>query len=194
MKLKNTLIAAGFAIAGVSTASAGIVEEARIGVTQHNICVIDCDNADKEDGPNVSGELVFATPGFLEWALSPRPYAVASINTAGNTSFGGVGLQWDFGLTENLSIEPGIGYVLHDGATSNPYPNGDPRALTFSNENVLLGSEDLFRTSLSLNYDFGPKWGAQLMYEHLSHGQILGDGRNQGMDNLGVRLIYKFDE
>ncbi len=31
------------------------------------------------------------------------------------------------------------------------------------------------------------------MYEHLSHGQILGDGRNQGLDNIGLRVSYSFD-
>ena len=192
MKLHLAMLAAGTLAFAPMTAQAGVVEELRVGLTQHNICVLDCDNADKEDGPNVSAELVFATPDFLDWALSPRPFLVGSINTAGKTSFGGAGLQWSFDLTETISIEPGIAYVIHDGATSNPFPDGDPRALTFSNENVLLGSEDLFRTSLALTWHVNDQWGAQIMYEHLSHGQILGDGRNQGMDNLGLRLTYKF--
>jgi lipid A 3-O-deacylase len=32
------------------------------------------------------------------------------------------------------------------------------------------------------------------MFEHLSHGQILGKGRNQGIDNVGVRVIYRLGE
>jgi lipid A 3-O-deacylase len=31
-----------------------------------------------------------------------------------------------------------------------------------------------------------------LIYEHLSHGQILGNGRNQGLDTLGLRVAYRF--
>ena len=56
-----------------------------------------------------------------------------------------------------------------------------------------MGSDDLFRTSLALTYDFNEDWAAQLMYEHYSHGQILGNGRNQGMDNIGIRIAYTFD-
>ncbi len=175
-------------------AQAQLVEELRLGVVQHNICVIDCDNADKEDGPNINGEVVFASPGFLSFAFSPRPYVMGSANTAGKTSFGAVGLEWTFEVFDGWAIEPGIGYAIHDGALGNPFPQGNPSGDAYTQENVLLGSKDLFRSSLSLNKDFGENWGAQLMYEHLSHGQILGNGRNQGLDNLGVRIIYKFDK
>jgi lipid A 3-O-deacylase len=30
------------------------------------------------------------------------------------------------------------------------------------------------------------------LFQHLSHGQILGDGRNQGVDQIGIRLGYQF--
>ena len=193
MKLYQTLAAAGAALFATGAAQAGFVEEGRIGLTQHNICVLDCDNADKEDGPNVSAEIVFASPDFLSWAFSPRPYVTASINTAGATSFGGAGLEWSIPVGESFEIEPGFGYVLHDGAVANDFPNGDPRALEFSEENVLFGSEDLFRTSLGVTWNVNEKFGAQIIYEHLSHGQILGEGRNQGIDNIGLRLVYNFD-
>jgi hypothetical protein len=32
----------------------------------------------------------------------------------------------------------------------------------------------------------------QAVFEHLSHGQILGSGRNQGLDMAGVRVVYRF--
>lgn len=194
MKIKTTLLALGAMMLGSGMASAGLVEEARIGVMDHNICIANCKNADKEDGPNVNAELVFASPDFLDWALSPRPYAMVSINTAGNTNFGGVGLQWDFNVTDKFSIEPGLGYVLHDGEVNNPYANGTPEAAAFAEENLLLGSEDLFRTSLAFTWQFSEKWGAQFLYEHLSHGQIIGSGRNQGVDNIGLRLSYTFEK
>lgn len=175
-------------------AHAQLIEEVRLGVVQHNICVADCDNADKEDGPNINGEVVFASPKFLSFAFSPRPYVMGSANTAGKTSFGAVGMEWTFDIPGGWAIEPGLGYAIHDGALESPYPQGNPLGDAYTEENVLLGSKDLFRTSLSVNKDFGENWGAQIMYEHLSHGQMLGNGRNQGLDNLGVRIIYKFDE
>ncbi|KJS37257.1 MAG: hypothetical protein VR74_09345 [Hyphomonas sp. BRH_c22] len=177
-----------FAMAG--TAFADILDEARIGVMQHNVCVTDCNNADKEDGPNISAELVFSSPDFLSVVLAPRPYVMGSLNTSGNTSYGAAGLIWNFSLTERLSFEPGVGYALHDGALHSPFPQGDPQGDAFTSNHVLLGSKDLFRTSLALNYAISDRWGAQALYEHLSHGQILGNGRNQGLDNVGLRVTY----
>ncbi|GGB73692.1 acyloxyacyl hydrolase [Henriciella pelagia] len=195
--MKRTLALAVLAAAATTpalTANAQLVEEARIGVMQHNICVIDCKNADKEDGPNIEGEIVFASPDILSIILAPRPYIVGSYNTAGDTNFGGVGLLWNWDFAQGWSLEPSLGYVIHDGANESPFPQGDPRSDAFARENVYFGSDDLFRTGLALNRDFGPNWGLQLQYEHLSHGQILGNGRNQGIDNLGVRAYWRFGE
>lgn len=195
--MKRTLALAVLATAATTpalTANAQLVDEARIGVMQHNICVIDCKNADKEDGPNIEGEIVFASPDILSIILAPRPYIVGSYNTAGDTNFGGVGLLWNWDFAQGWSLEPSLGYVIHDGANESPFPQGDPRSDAFARENVYFGSDDLFRTGLALNRDFGPNWGLQLQYEHLSHGQILGNGRNQGIDNLGVRAYWRFGE
>ena len=175
-------------------ASAQLIEEGRVGVMQHNICVIDCKNADKEDGPTVEGELVFASPDILRYIASPRPYIIGSFNTAGDTSYGGFGLMWNWDFAQGWSLEPSLGYVIHDGTTENPFPQGDPRGAVFARDNILFGSEDLFRTGLALNRDLGPNWGLQLQYEHLSHGQILGNGRNQGVDSIGVRAYFRFGE
>lgn len=174
-----------------AAASAQGVEEVRFGLMQHNICVTDCDNADKEGSPDVSAEAVFASPGFFRFVGSPRPYVIASLNTAGDTSFGGAGLQWRWAFAEGWAVEPGVGYVIHNGELDFPYPQGDPRNDPISEQQVFFGSRDLFRTSFALSRDVSEKWGVQVVYEHLSHGQILGEGRNQGIDNIGVRVIYR---
>ncbi len=183
----------GAALAMAPAAHAG-VSETYVGVMQHNICVTDCKNADKEDGPTVEFQVSFDSPGFLAWAGSPRPYALASVNVAGETSFAGVGLEWRWNIAENWALEPGFGYVVHDGETNNPFANGTPEAAAFAEEHVLLGSRDLFRTSLALTHDFEGPWEGQILFSHLSHGQVLGNGRNQGMDQLGVRFGYQFGE
>jgi lipid A 3-O-deacylase len=84
--------------------------------------------------------------------------------------------------------------VIHDGATENPFPGGSPESIAFASENVLLGSEDLFRSSLALTRDFAGPWSAQIIFSHLSHGQIIGDsdGHNQGLDQIGIRFGYQF--
>ncbi len=183
----------GMAALFAGTANAQLVEEFRAGVMAHNICVTDCKNADKEDGQNVQGEFVFASPGVFRYIFSPRPYVMGSVNTAGETSFGAIGLVWNWDFAPGWSFEPSLGYAIHNGETRNPFVTGTPAAAAFGADNLLLGSEDLFRTGLALNRDFGENWGGQILYEHLSHGQILGTGRNQGLDSLGVRVYWRFD-
>jgi lipid A 3-O-deacylase len=194
MRGKAVGIAAfGAALLMAPAANAG-VNEIHVGVMDHNICVTNCKNADKEDGPNVEFQVSFDSPGFLSWAGSPQPYLMASFNTGGDTSFAGAGLEWRWNFAGNWALEPGVGVVIHDGETNNPFANGTPEAAAFSDEHVLLGSDVLFRTSLGLTYDFEGPWEAQIFYEHLSHGQIFASGRNQGLDELGVRFGYQFGQ
>ncbi|HVY88981.1 MAG TPA: acyloxyacyl hydrolase [Hyphomonadaceae bacterium] len=188
------LAAAAAAVIGAPVALApeasAQVDSVRLGVMKHNICVTDCKNANKESGVNIDGELRFASPDFLKWAFGPHPYVMGSVNTDGNTSFGGVGLEWDLNFAGKWHFEPGFGYIIHDGSVQNKYPSGTQAAVDYSADHVLLGSRDLFRTNLSLTYDLSETWAIQGMYEHLSHGQILGHGRNQGLDEIGVRLVW----
>ena len=184
------IAAFGALMALAPQARAGI-DEIHVGVMAHNICVIDCKNADKEDGPNVEFQVSFDSPGFLNWAGSPQPYIMASVNTAGDTSFGGFGLEWRWDFAEGWAIEPGVGYVIHDGTTENPFPGGSQANVDFAQDHLLLGSEDLFRTSIGLTRDFEGPWEGQLFFEHLSHGQIIGSGHNQGVDQIGIRIGYQ---
>lgn len=190
--------AAGLAILGAAVMAAGPanagISEAYVGVFQHNACVFDCKNANKEGEPNIEFEVNFDSPGFLSWAWSPKPMLMASVNTQGDTSYAGFGLDWSFNITDNWSIDPSFGYVVHDGELENPYPPGSPEGNQFAEENVFLGSRDLFRTGLGITYHFSSPWMVQGYYEHLSHGQVLGTGRNQGLDEFGIRVGYSFDE
>lgn len=183
-----------FAVAAAVAAPAAVaqVDSARFGVMAHNICVTDCKNANKDSPVNLAGEARFASPSWLKVIGSPHPYVMASLNTGGDTSFVAVGLEYDWRFAGRWHFEPGFGYALHDGKLNNRYPNGTPQAAAYFKEHVLLGSRDLFRTNLSLTYDINDQWAVQGVYEHLSHGQILGHGRNQGLDELGVRMVRNF--
>lgn len=192
--MKPALLFAAASLATVAApAAVAQVDSVRLGVMAHNVCVIDCKNADKESGVNIAGEVRFRSPDFLGWAGSPHPYLMASVNTDGGTSYAGGGLSWDFEFAPGWSLEPGLGYVVHDGVNNNPFANSTPEAAAFFEENVLLGSTDLFRTSLALTWEFSPGFAVQAIYEHLSHGQILGEGRNQGLDEIGIRAVWNFD-
>lgn len=190
MKAAAGLLAFGAVLGSAGAAHA--IDSVHLGVMAHNIRVIDDKNADKEDGPAIELQVNFDSPGFLSWAGSPTPYAVASVNVSGDTSFAGAGLEWRWEFADGWALEPGLGYVVHDGELENPYPNGSPEAAQFSEEHVLLGSRDLFRTSIGLSREFGGGWSGQVFFSHLSHGQILGEGRNQGMDQVGLRIGRRF--
>src|SRR5262249_197136 len=156
------IAAFGAMMIAAPAAHAGI-NEVHFGVVQHNVCVTDCKNSDKEDGPNVDFQVSFDSPGFLHAIGSPQPYAMASINTAGAPSVGGVGLEWRWQFAHHWAFEPGFGYVIHNGETNNPYANGTPQAAEFAEKHVLLGSRDLFRTSFGLTYSSDGPWEGGLI-------------------------------
>jgi lipid A 3-O-deacylase len=191
---KMALMAVAFTTLAPVPALAGPLDEVRVGVMAHNTLLLESKNANKEASLNLVGEVVFVSPEFLSWALKPRPYVAASINTGGDTSFIAAGLEWRARLSATWAFEPGLGYALHDGTTNNPFRNGDPRGTAFVRDKVLLGSEDLFRVSFAFMREMGPNWRAGVLWEHYSHGQILGEGRNQGIDEVGIRLARKLGD
>ena len=85
------IAAFGAVMALAPQAHAGI-DEIHVGVMAHIICVLDCNNADKEDGPDVEFQVSLYSPCFLSWAGSPQPDIMAYLNTAVDSSFGFVGL------------------------------------------------------------------------------------------------------
>ena len=152
------------------------------------------DIVDGKEGSNFEIELVSSSPDFLNFIGSPRPYAMVSANTTDDgVNFGGVGLLWRWEFADGWAFEPGFGYIVHDGELDNPFPDDTPEAAAFSEEHQLLGSRDLFRTTLALEREFGSRFAAQAYYEHMSHGQVLDTGRNQGLDYVGLRVLYRFD-
>jgi|TARA_R110002073_G_scaffold6054_6_gene36504 lipid A 3-O-deacylase len=162
--------------------------EFRLGVTAHDL-------ADHiEDGPNVTAELLFGSPDFLSVIWSPRPYVYGSFNTNGLTDFGSVGLAWNIPLTERLNLELKEGLSYNDGVVDidQNAPPGDPNRIRLATTRALMGSHILFHTTLGLDYDINESWAIGAYYEHISHGQILASGRNQALDNAGIRLSYRF--
>jgi len=192
--MKTKLFGALAAVAALTaTPAQAKIEEVRLGAVGN----IRSDHGDivegKEEGANVEIELVSSSPDFLNIIGSPRPYAMASINTDNGVSFGGVGVLWRWEFAEGWAFEPGFGYIIHDGELDNPFPGTSPDGIAFEEEHQLLGSRDLFRSSFALEREFGDRAAIQLYWQHMSHGQILDEGRNQGLDYVGLRFLYRFD-
>jgi lipid A 3-O-deacylase len=192
--LRILLAAAALLWCAHSAPAAARVEELRLGIVYHNIRIEEEGLAKpKEHGPNVEGEIVFSSPRALAPIGAPRPYVMTSVNMHGDTSFAGAGLYWRWEFTEGWAIEPGVGYVIHDGERDIPLdlPPDSPDSDAFEARHQLLGSRDLFRSSLALEREVGPRLAWQVYYEHLSHGHVLDNGRNQGLDEAGIRLVYR---
>ena len=183
------LAAAGAAIlAAPSLADDDRGYEIRLGVTAHDLA----DHV--EDGPNVTAELLFPSPDAFEAIWSPRPFVYGSFNTNELTNFGAAGLAWNWEWAEGMNLEFKTGISYNDGVTDfdQNAPPGDPTRIRLANTRALLGSNWLFYNQFGLDFDLNDRWAAGVYYEHISHGQILASGRNQALDNAGVRIAYRW--
>lgn len=181
-------------VAAMAAPAQAKIEEFRVGTVGN----VRSDQGDITGGKygalNVEFDIVSSSPDFLNIIGSPRPYVFVSAPTAEDgVTFGGVGLYWRWEFADGWAFEPGFGYIIHDGEIDNPFPGNSPEGMAFEAEHQLLGSRDLFRTSFALEREIGDRFAGQLYWEHMSHGQILDSGRNQGLDYVGLRFLYRLD-
>lgn len=194
MKLKLWASTLLLALAGFAAPARAEVEEIRFGTVGN----VRLDHGDLTRGKygalNAELDVVSSSPDFLNLIGSPRPYAFISAPTADDgVMFGGIGLYWRLEFADGWAFEPGFGYIVHDGEIDNPFAGNSPEGVAFEAEHQLLGSRDLFRSSFALEREFGERTAVQLYWEHMSHGQILDEGRNQGLDYVGLRFLYRLD-
>jgi lipid A 3-O-deacylase len=110
---------------------------------------------------------------------SPSPYAFVSVATAGGTDLFAAGISWRIG--DRVYLRPAIGLAVHD--RSSHVVHGSLRGD--------LGSRILFEPELGLGFRIDPRWSAEATWVHVSHGTLFGH-QNPGMDNIGMRLNYRF--
>jgi len=82
-----------------------------------------------------------------------------------------------------------FGLAFNDGvSTASLGPAGD-----FDRDHrLLLGSKLLFRETLGLEWRFANHWAIGAQYVHQSNGQILARGVNEGINDAGFKLGYRF--
>lgn len=201
--MKPVLAAAAAALS--LAASPAFAAEAWVGVLKHDVTFIGeavgLGAAGVEDGFNVHAGVRSERIQSLGWLARPYVYGFASVNTEGDTSYGGVGLGWklDVAGPGGLYIRPGMGLVVHDGEEELP-DFREPglsqaeiqRRVRLRDEKIEFGARVLFQPEFAVGYQFSDAWSAELSYVHLSHGQILGSGKNQGLDEVGVRVNRRF--
>jgi hypothetical protein len=110
---------------------------------------------------------------------SPSPYAFAALNSNGDAHYAAAGISWKIG--GKLYLRPAFGLAVHTGPT-----HADPLEPRRS-----FGSRVLLEPELGVGYQFGRRLSAEASWVHMSHGGLFAE-QNPGIDNIGVRLNYRF--
>jgi hypothetical protein len=117
--------------------------------------------------------------GFLRVLGSPRPHALVSVNSAGNTHFAAAGISWKIG--GDFYVRPGIGLAVHTG----------PSRVVPGDDRIDFGSRILFEPELGVGGRLTDRISIEASWVHLSHAQLFGP-QNPGVDTIGARLNYRF--
>jgi hypothetical protein len=207
MKTAITAAAASIMLAGAALgcATSALAGEAFVGVYKHDVTfignAIGLGAAGREGGADI--HLGYRTNRIerLDWLGKPQVHAMVSINTNNTSNFAAVGLNWkvELGQPGGFYLRPGMGLAYTDGKAGLPpanAPNLTPeerarRTWLYYNR-IDFGSKVLFEPELALGYQVSDKVSVELSYTHLSNGQIFHQGKNQGLDDAGVRLVYAF--
>ncbi|CAN5305308.1 acyloxyacyl hydrolase [soil metagenome] len=202
--MKKALFAVAACVA-VAIAAPAMAGEAFIGVYKHDVTflgnAVGLGAAGREDGVDV--HLGYRTNRIesLRWLGKPQVHAFVSINSENTSNFVATGFDWpiELGAPGGFYLRPGMGLAYTDGKTQLPPANAPglsqaeiDRRTNLYYTRIDFGSKVLFEPELALGYRFNDKVSGELSYTHLSNGQIFHQGKNQGLDDVGVRLVYAF--
>jgi hypothetical protein len=136
---------------------------------------------------------------FLSWIFKPQLHVMVSINDRYPDDFAAVGFDWRIRFSERWYFRPGIGLAYNTGKANIPavYGPGVSPAQSLINlheyeTRIAYGDHYLFEPELAFGYNISPKISLEASYVHLSNGQILHQGKNEGVDDAGLRLNYHF--
>ena len=202
--MKKALFAVAACVA-VALAAPAMAGEAFVGVYKHDVTflgkAVGLGAAGREDGVDVHVGYRTNRIESLRWLGKPQVHAFVSINSNNTSNFVATGFDWpiELGAPGGFYLRPGFGLAYTDGAAGLP-PVNQPgisqaeidRRLVLYNTRIDFGSKVLFEPELALGYKLSDKVAAELSYTHLSNGQIFHQGKNQGLDDAGARLVYKF--
>jgi lipid A 3-O-deacylase len=150
--------------------------EVRLGVLDHDPGIF---GSHKEKGVDVNAEMLFASPDFLSVLWSPRPHIGGTFNSDGYTNQVYTGLTWRRDFMGAYFGEFSFGPSFNDGILDKRFQ--DRKA---------LGSNVLFRESLSLGYQFNATNNISVMLDHISNAGLAK--YNHGMETIGLRYGHSF--
>lgn len=167
----------------VARADDGLIDEAKIGLSAHDIAI---GTHREESGVDGNGEVLFVSPDLLAGIFAPRPHVGLMVNSDGGNSFAYAGLTWTatpvHGLAtpeDGLFAGLGLGGAVHDGPDESSSP-----------DHKGLGTRPLFHESVECGYRATGPWSVSLFLDHVSNADL--GPHNPGLTDLGVRSGYKF--
>lgn len=179
MRIRTVACLAGctaLAAAPHPSAAQGLLDEAKIGILDHDIPI----GADhREPGADFNGELLFVSPSLLAPLLAPRPDLGVTVNSASKNSFAYAGLTWLVPVTDTIFADLGFGGAVHDG--SNVSTTSDHKG---------LGTRLLFHESVEFGYRVTSVKSVAVYIEHVSNADL--GPHNPGITDLGIRLGVSF--
>ncbi len=184
-------IAASIVLGGAGAASAADV---LAGVYAH-----DLGPASRENGEDILVGWRSDQLGWLKILGRPSAYVTAAANTDVSTDWLVTGVAWKFKVYDKIYVRPNFGIGYTTGKASRPsvtQPGLTPAQvasrLHLYETRISFGTHWQFNPGLSAGYQINDRLAAELSYEHLSNGQILHQGDNEGLDDVGVRLVYAY--
>ncbi|NVE95050.1 acyloxyacyl hydrolase [Altererythrobacter lutimaris] len=118
----------------------------------------------------------------VEQVLDIEPYVIASVNTAGDASFIGIGISRKFDLG-GVYLRPGVGLVVQEQSGV----EFDPETLRRTD----LGSQVLFEPEIAIGAQISEQVSIEASWVHLSHARLFDSEQNPGVDMFGVRLNFQ---
>ncbi len=143
----------------------------RGGVLSHSTGVI---SSGKESGIDLHAEAL-----YRQRLLNAYPAVGVDLNLNGDTSFVYGTLVWEEKFLRQLLLGASLGVAIHDGELDEG-----------SSDRRQLGSRVLIRAAVETGYFIDEAVAVSFMYAHYSHTGI--KERNQGNDNIGLRVSYYF--
>jgi len=166
--------------------------ELKLGVWAHDVHFLGGHESGVDINPEVifsspvSDDMIASTPGWLRWALQPRPTIGGAFNTSGDTDQAYLGATWSWMLVRNLiNPDDGIAFSYFFGPGFN-----DGKLGPAPPDRQALGSHLLFREAFELGYQINPTWEVSTYIDHISNGGLAK--YNQSINDIGLRLGMRF--
>ena len=187
-------VSATLLLSGISAAPAR-ADEVWVGLYGHDAIAPDR----RERGEDLQVGYRTARLPSLGFLGHPSIDALVMFNSQTSTHFAAAGLDWRIGLGHGFYIRPGFGLAYTTGKAVLPPANGPgltpaeiASRVRVNGRRIDFGSKVLFKPELAVGYSISPRWAVEASYVHFSNGQVFHKGKNQGLDDLGARLVWRF--